>query len=90
MTTRACKTVLSGLVLALAAALAAADAAAGSAAAPTAPELRTTTPLDKGWKFVQDDRLTDAAALATNGAGWQTVDLPHTWNAAEPSLSARR
>ena len=77
MTTRAWKAVLSGLVLALAA------SAAGAPAAPAAPDLRTTTPLDKGWKFVQDDKLTDAAALEATGAGWQSVDLPHTWNAKD-------
>lgn len=44
-------------------------------------EVRTTLSLGTNWKFVQDDALTDAAALESTGATWQTVNLPHTWNA---------
>jgi beta-galactosidase len=44
-------------------------------------ELRTTTSLMQNWKFVQDDTLTDEAALRSTGADWKTVSLPHTWNA---------
>jgi beta-galactosidase len=44
-------------------------------------ELRTTTSLDQNWKFIQDDKLTDDAALAASGTDWHTVNLPHTWNA---------
>jgi beta-galactosidase len=78
MKTRAWKAVM---LLALAAR--AADAAATVAAAPSAPDLRSTTPLDRGWKFLQDDKLTDAEALQANGVAWQPVDLPHTWNAKD-------
>lgn len=46
-------------------------------------ELRRVQPLMEGWKFVQDDRLSDAAALAASGDDWQTVSLPHTWNAED-------
>lgn len=45
--------------------------------------LRTVQPLMEGWRFVQDDQLTDEAALAATAADWQTVDLPHTWNAED-------
>jgi len=43
--------------------------------------LRTTTPLMENWKFIQDDNLTDEAALAATGIDWKIVQLPHTWNA---------
>ncbi|HXU07141.1 MAG TPA: glycoside hydrolase family 2 TIM barrel-domain containing protein [Polyangia bacterium] len=39
--------------------------------------------LQTGWKFLLDEKLTDAAALASTGAGWQEVRLPHTWNAQD-------
>ena len=58
---------------------------AGAARAqPAEPaELRAVQPLTDGWKFVQDDALTDEAALAATAADWQTVSLPHTWNAED-------
>ncbi|WP_020655897.1 sugar-binding domain-containing protein [Massilia niastensis] len=43
---------------------------------------RTVTPMTGGWQFVQDDGLSDAA-LASNGAGWTRVELPHAWNARD-------
>ena len=46
-------------------------------------ELRTTQPLTDNWRFVQDDSLTDDEALASTAADWQTVSLPHTWNAQD-------
>jgi beta-galactosidase len=46
-------------------------------------ELRTTMLLTQERKFIQDDALTDEAALKTSGPGWQTVSLPHTWNAQD-------
>ena len=46
-----------------------------------AAEPRTLQPLASGWHFVQDDAMTDEAALASTGEGWQVVTLPHTWNA---------
>ena len=43
--------------------------------------LRTATALDKlGWRFIQDDNLTEAAALSSDASTWSTVTLPHTWN----------
>ncbi|MGC3962233.1 MAG: glycoside hydrolase family 2 TIM barrel-domain containing protein [Rhodocyclaceae bacterium] len=47
-------------------------------------ELRRVTALDGlSWRFVQDDALTDDAALAANGTSWTAVTLPHTWNAKD-------
>lgn len=44
-------------------------------------EVRSTTLLDqKAWRFIQDDQLTDAAALSGDTTGWSDVKLPHTWN----------
>ncbi len=54
---------------------------AKSASSVDTTELRTTTSLMQNWKFVQDDTLTDEAALRSTGADWKTVSLPHTWNA---------
>ncbi|WP_414476075.1 glycoside hydrolase family 2 TIM barrel-domain containing protein [Microvirga sp. M2] len=56
-------------------------AEAVSHASATTLELRTTTPLMQNWSFVQDDSLTDDEALASKAVQWQTVNLPHTWNA---------
>lgn len=58
----------------------------GDASSVTTTQVRTTTPLMENWKFVQDDDLTDDAALASTGADWQTVSLPHTWNADAAGL----
>lgn len=52
-------------------------------------ELRKVTPLTKNWRFVQDDALTDAQALANDGANWSTVSLPHTWNATDAATTAQ-
>lgn len=52
-------------------------------------ELRNVTPLTKNWRFVQDDALTDAQALANDGANWSTVSLPHTWNATDAATTAQ-
>jgi beta-galactosidase len=46
-------------------------------------EPRSIQPLASGWRFVQDDLLTDEAALAATGDDWQSVTLPHTWNAQD-------
>lgn len=45
--------------------------------------VRTFTSLWSNWKFIQDDRLSDDAALQADVSGWQTVSLPHTWNAKD-------
>jgi beta-galactosidase len=46
-------------------------------------EARTIRPLLEGWKFIQDDDLADEDALAGAGEDWQSVELPHTWNAED-------
>ena len=56
--------------------------------APSATELRKTTDLLENWKFIQDNNLTDDAALTSTAAGWETVNLPHTWNAEAASTVA--
>src|SRR5688572_26119394 len=45
--------------------------------------LRTIQPLNEQWKFVRSDDLSDDAALAAAATDWQTVTLPHTWNAVD-------
>jgi beta-galactosidase len=60
------------------------DAAAGQRPSTIdTTALRTTTDLNQNWRFVQDDRLTDAAALADTISDWELVTLPHTWNAQD-------
>jgi beta-galactosidase len=41
---------------------------------------RGYTSLNAGWKFLAGDEPS-ASQTAFNDAGWQAVDLPHTWNA---------
>ena len=49
---------------------------------------RTVTVLDKqAWRFIQDDNLTDAAALSNDASTWSTVQLPHTWNAIDAATT---
>ncbi|HEX8788251.1 MAG TPA: glycoside hydrolase family 2 TIM barrel-domain containing protein [Telluria sp.] len=74
--------------LVLAALLACAGLQADASAAPF-DALRRTTPLLDHWRFVQDDALPDDAALASTGAGWQTVSLPHTWNMLDAASTAQ-
>src|SRR5688572_12453967 len=45
--------------------------------------LRTVQPLNEQWKFLRSDGLTEDAALAAAATDWQTVTLPHTWNAVD-------
>lgn len=52
-------------------------------------ELRAVTSLNQGWKFVQDDVLTDDAALVNDGNSWSSVSLPHTWNATDAATTAQ-
>jgi beta-galactosidase len=67
--------------------LAALLASAGSAAAQDA--VRRETPLLDHWRFIQDDSRADADALASDGASWQAVRLPHTWNAHDAASTAQ-
>lgn len=47
----------------------------------TANEVRSVSLLDKmEWKFIQNDSLTESAALADNASSWTKVSLPHSWN----------
>jgi beta-galactosidase len=62
--------------------LAGATAATAQSAAQDT-NLRSVRPLASGWRFVQDDGLTDEAGLAATGDSWQAVTLPHTWNASD-------
>ncbi|MGN6487282.1 MAG: glycoside hydrolase family 88 protein [Devosia sp.] len=50
---------------------------------PEPTEVRVTLPLMDNWHFVQDDQLSEKDALRGSSSGWQTVDLPHTWNAKD-------
>lgn len=52
-------------------------------------ELRSSTDLLQGWKFVQDDSLSEADALANSGNSWSDVRLPHTWNATDAAQTAQ-
>ncbi len=72
-------------VICLVALLALFGAVPGAAQATAIPsaEVRAVRSLATGWRFVQDDALTDAAALASTGEDWQSVTLPHTWNASD-------
>lgn len=64
-------------------------AAGQSVTTPDTTELRTIEPLLENWRFVQDDTLSDDEALASTGADWAPVRLPHTWNAQDAaSLNA--
>lgn len=44
---------------------------------------RSIRPLVEGWKFVQDDALAETDALAATAEDWETINLPHTWNAED-------
>ncbi|MES2943600.1 MAG: sugar-binding domain-containing protein, partial [Pseudomonadota bacterium] len=60
-----------------------------SATVVDAQVFRSVKALDTGWKFVQDDVLTDEQALAASGATWESVKLPHTWNASDAATTAQ-
>jgi beta-galactosidase len=61
-----------------------------SAPAANAEEIRTAVSLNElGWKFIQDDDLSEAAALSNDGSTWSTVRLPHTWNEKDAASTAQ-
>ena len=65
-----------------------AEAQAEAVAGVSATQPRAVTSLDlRDWKFVQDDSLTDAAALSSDASTWSTVHLPHTWNAIDAATT---
>ena len=55
----------------------------------TTDAVRTTTALNKDWRFVLDDGLTDAQALAASLPNAVPVTLPHTWNAVDAATTAQ-
>lgn len=77
------------VVLCLAPIVALVAHAGGASVAPGVPprvstaSVRMLRPLAAGWRFVQDDAMSDEGALASTGAAWQPVTLPHTWNATD-------
>lgn len=56
---------------------------------PDGGQARHVAPLASGWRFIQDDSLTEQAALAADGAGWIQISLPHTWNARDAASTAQ-
>ena len=90
---------LTGVALAMAVSSALlVTACGGGGGLPNAPQgpvvgtqaARSIELLDaKKWAFVQDDSLTDAAALAQDGSGWSAVSLPHTWNEKDAASTAQ-
>ncbi len=52
-----------------------------------ASSLRSVTPLNSSWQFIQEDSLTEEEALSDSGDSWTTVDLPHTWNAEDAATT---
>ena len=77
-------------LLALAAVLGGAHGAHAQPRASGATEPRTVQPLPSGWRFVQDDAMTDETALASTADTWETVSLPHTWNAKDAASTDAR
>jgi beta-galactosidase len=81
---------VAGLLLHDSAAAATDDTKKGSAAVAETKPLRSVRSLNEGWRFLQHDGLTPEDALRASGADWNTVRLPHTWNADDAaSLEAR-
>src|SRR6476646_312442 len=44
---------------------------------------RNKISINAGWRFWKGD-LAEAAGPSFNDRNWQTVSLPHTWNASDP------
>ena len=53
---------------------------ASVAIAAIAQDVRLSTPLDAGWRFIQAAGLSGVEAPAFDDASWASVELPHTWN----------
>ncbi|HVT91098.1 MAG TPA: glycoside hydrolase family 2 TIM barrel-domain containing protein [Tepidisphaeraceae bacterium] len=45
-------------------------------------QAREEISLDQGWRFIQSD-TPNAADILFNDSSWESVDLPHTWNATD-------
>ena len=52
-------------------------------------QVRSSTALDRNWRFVFDESLADEQALGANTANWSQVSLPHTWNATDAATTAQ-
>src|SRR5437879_7322068 len=46
------------------------------------PQVRQSSNLDAGWKFLRSD-ASGAQAPTFNDSTWSTVTVPHTWNALD-------
>ena len=78
------------LLVALAAILGGAPGVGAQPRASVAAEARTVRPLASGWRFVQDDAMTEEAALESTADTWEAVSLPHTWNAKDAASTDAR
>lgn len=78
-----------GIPAAVVAAVLSCAVVAPAHAAGAGDAVRRATPLVQHWRFVQDDTLTDAAALASQAGDWQSVTLPHTWNMRDAASTAQ-
>lgn len=76
--------------LALLVSLAVAPGVDAQTSTPRTASVRAVQPLAAGWRFVQDDAMSDEAALSSTGEGWQAVVLPHTWNATDAATTDAR
>lgn len=87
---RTLKTFALTVVLAAVLAACGGDGGGGSdSPADVLQPVRVVTPLMQGWKFTQDDGLSEAQALASDATNWNSVTLPHTWNATDAATTAQ-
>lgn len=59
----------------------------GHAETRSMSEVRTTSTLDPGWRFLRDD-VANGGAVDLDDSDWSKVDLPHSYN-ADDGLSAK-
>ena len=70
------------LCVSVAATVSASAQPTGPAAAPAAsPRIKMS--LNDAWRFLPEDRF-EAESPNHDDSNWQVVDVPHTWNAADP------
>lgn len=48
---------------------------------PAPEETRRVTSFNEGWKFIRQDVTTSPESVTFDDSAWQSVTLPHTWNA---------
>src|SRR4051794_25411411 len=71
-----------GLWMAVLAALAFLLCAGAARAAYVQPIVdRAKVPLNGTWKFIKSNDLTGAGVAAYDDSKWETVSVPHTWDA---------